>query len=189
MSAISCGIARTPPRKVILMQHAHDVAFDLLTPEDAIDLLHFELAERDWFEQHIEARPERFYTPQGVAQHIVECLALHAQRRMSPLIVRWRGRIVGRANLRDIDNGQARVGYRIAQAACGQGLAHKALHRLIEDARCLYGITRLEAIVAEENAASWRVLEKAGFRAEQRLTAYSTVLGSPRDCQVFCRRW
>ena len=57
------------------MSHVKDVTFHLLTHEDAVELLQFERAERAWFEQHIEARPECFYTLQGVAKHIIDCLA------------------------------------------------------------------------------------------------------------------
>lgn len=56
------------------MHHANDLTFNLITPEDAAELLEFETIERAWFEQHIEARPEHFCTPEGVAQHIMAAL-------------------------------------------------------------------------------------------------------------------
>ncbi|WP_404344970.1 GNAT family N-acetyltransferase [Vreelandella venusta] len=167
------------------MRHAKDVTFHLLTPEDAVELLRFERAERAWFEQHIEARPECFYTPQGVAKHIIDCLALNAQRKMNPLIIRERGVIVGRANLRNIVDDQARVGYRIARSAGGRGIAQHALKRLLTEARCVYGVTQLAAVVAVDNMASQRVLTRGGFVAQQRLSRYSRVKGELKDCWVF----
>ncbi|GGC77137.1 GNAT family N-acetyltransferase [Vreelandella lutescens] len=166
------------------MRHANDVTFHLLTPEDVSELLRFEIAERDWFEQHIEARPECFYTPQGVAKHMIECLALNAQRKMNPLIIRERGVIIGRANLRNIQGGDAKAGYRIAQSACGRGIAQMALKQLMNEARCVYGLTQLAAVVAVDNVASQRVLEKAGFRIVKRLPRYSTVNGELKDCRL-----
>ena len=128
------------------MSHVKDVTFHLLTHEDAVELLQFERAERAWFEQHIEARPECFYTPQGVAKHIID---------------------------------------RIAQGAGGRGVAQSALKHLLTEARCVYGVTQLEAVVAVDNAASQRVLAKGGFTAQKRLPGYSRVSGAPRDCWIF----
>ncbi|MGP9643324.1 GNAT family N-acetyltransferase [Halomonas sp. AOP22-C1-8] len=167
------------------MRHAKDLTFSLLTPEDAVDLLAFETAERAWFEQHIEARYRHFYTPQGVSQHIVECLSLNAQRRMSPLLIRKRGMLIGRANLRDIDEHQAKVGYRIAKSACGQGVAYRALKHLMKEARGVYGLTTLTAIVSVENDASQHVLQKASFDAMDILPAHSQVADKRVDCLVY----
>lgn len=166
------------------MRHANDVTFSLLTPEDTFELLRFEVAERAWFELSIEARPERFYTLQGVANHVIDCLALNAQRQMNPLIIRERGVIIGRANLRNIEGGCAKVGYRLAQSACGRGIAQMALKRLMKEAHCVYGLTQLAAVVAVDNVASLRVLNKSGFRIVKRLSRYSTVNGELKDCWV-----
>lgn len=169
----------------VRIRHARDLTFNLLTPEDAYELLAFETAERAWFEQHIEARREQFYTPHGVSQHIIECLALHAQGRMSPLLIRHKGAIIGRANLRDIDQVSARAGYRLAEEACGQGIAYKALHHLMKEARCIYGLDTLEAIVSIDNKASRRVLEKAKFTVVDKMPAYSQVGDQRLDCLVY----
>lgn len=167
------------------MRHANDVSFKLLTPEDASELLVFESIEREWFEQHIEARTEHFYTPEGIAQHIIECLALNAQRRMSPLLIRERGVIIGRANLRDMRNLQGKVGYRIARQASGQGVAQRALRYLINEARCIYRLNTLSAVASIDNRASQRVLEKVGFEVREKLPAHSMVVGREVDCLVY----
>ncbi|NDL71212.1 GNAT family N-acetyltransferase [Vreelandella alkaliphila] len=166
------------------MCHAKDIAFQLIAQQDAAELLQFEVAERVWFEQHIEARAEHFYTPEGIRQHINECLALNTQGRMRPFIIQHRGAIVGCANLREIGNGYAKVGYRIAQHACGNGLAQKALHYLINEARGVYQLKELFAIVSLDNRASQRVLEKAGFEVIEKLPEYSVVAGRKLDCVV-----
>lgn len=167
------------------MRHANDLTFTLIKPEDAADLLVFETQEREWFEQYIEARPEHFYTLEGIAQHIIECLALNAQRRMSPLLIRDKGILIGRANLRDMDNGHGKVGYRIAKQACGQGVAQRALQYLINEARCVYRLNTLTAIVSLENSASRYVLEKVGFKMAETLPAYSLVGERKLDCVVY----
>ncbi|CAM9995263.1 unnamed protein product [Ectocarpus sp. 12 AP-2014] len=167
------------------MHHANDLTFRLLTPEDAAELLIFETLEREWFEQYIEARPEHFYTPEGITQHIIECLALNAQRRMHPLLIHDRGSIIGRANLRNMRDGHGTVGYRIAQQACGQGIAQRALWHLTSEARSIYRLNTLSAIVSLNNLASQRVLEKTGFEAGEKLPAYSLVADQKIDCVVY----
>lgn len=167
------------------IHHGRNLTFTLLTPEDAFELLAFEMAERAWFEQHIEARKEQFYTPYGVSYHIMECLTLNAQGRMSPLLIRHKGTIIGRANLRDIDGESATVGYRLAAGACGQGIAHKALKHLMKEARCVYGLDTLTAVVSVENSASQRVLEKAGFSVIDKLLAHALVADQHLNCKVY----
>ena len=173
------------PQRDVRIRHAKGLTFSLLTPEDAFERLACETAERAWFEQHIEARRKQFYTPHGVSQHIVECLALNAQGRMSPQLIRHKGVIIGRANLRDIDQGSAQVGYRLAENACGQGIAQKALHHLMKEARCIYGLDTLTATVSVENKASQRVLEKAKFTLVEKLSAYSQVADQHLECVVY----
>ncbi|MCL5426575.1 MAG: GNAT family N-acetyltransferase [Gammaproteobacteria bacterium] len=167
------------------MRHANDLSFKLVTPEDAAELLIFETQQRDWFERHIEARPKHFYTPEGIVQHIIECLALNAQRRMSPLLIRDKGAIVGRANLREMRNGHGKVGYRIAEQACGQGIAQRALQHLVNEARCVYRLNALSAIVSIDNRASQRVLEKVGFEVGEALPEYSVVGERKLDCVIY----
>lgn len=172
-------------RKDERIRHGKDLTFTLLTPEDAFELLAFETAERAWFEQHIEARKEQFYSSHGVSQHIIDCLAMNAQGRMSPVLIRHKGVLIGRANLRDIDGENAEIGYRLAADACGQGIAHKALKHMMKEARCVYGLDTLTAVVSVENQASRRVLEKAGFSVADKLTQHSEVGGEQLDCLVY----
>jgi RimJ/RimL family protein N-acetyltransferase len=66
------------------------------------------------------------------------------------------------------EHGIAAVGYTIAEAFRGQGIASQAVTLLIGIAFDPAGIAleRLEAVAAVENAASRRVLTKAGFHEE-----------------------
>ena len=75
-----------------------------LRQDDAAPLLAFEQANRAWFERHIDGRPDDFYSLDGIAAHIAQFLAEHAQGRMHPcVIVGEHGELIGRANLKDID--------------------------------------------------------------------------------------
>lgn len=137
---------------------------------DAEPLLKFELENRQWFERHIDARSATFYSMDGVTQHIASYLSGLANGTWHPFVVEDSdGNIVGRANLKDIDRSErsAEIGYRIAESACGQGLATLAVRRLIQEARSRWNLTRLVANVYAGNMGSAKVLQRCGFSIEQ----------------------
>jgi len=158
----------------------HDIDIAILQRADAGAMLAFELANRAWFEQHIDARDESFYSLAGIAAHIDDYLAQHAQGRWHPLLLRdGKGEIIGRANLKHIDSsaGTAEVGYRVGGSSAGRGVASIALQQLIAVAEEHYGLTSLRAEVLDNNPASARILEKAGFirgRPEPRMAKVGT---------------
>lgn len=140
-----------------------------LVATDAQALLAFELENREWFEIHIEARPPAFYCLEGVERHIDAYLSGLAAGTWHPFVIEESGgRIVGRANLKDIDLAakRAEVGYRIARSVCGQGLATRALEHLIAQARIRWGLRQLVAYVYDENVGSKKVLGRCGFRPD-----------------------
>ncbi len=135
---------------------------------DAAALLAFEADNREWFESHIEARNEAFYSLRGVTAHIHGYLQGLAGGTWHPFVIEDAGgAIVGRANLKDIDREgrTAQVGYRVAQAACGQGLATLGLKHLIREAQVRWGLEHLVAHVFADNVGSRKVLLGCGFVA------------------------
>jgi ribosomal-protein-alanine N-acetyltransferase len=150
-----------------------------LQPDDVEALLEFELTHKRFFEQSIEARPDEFYQPEAVQQHIGELLCLKDQALAWPaLILNADHQLIGRANLKDIDpiTKSAYVGYRIAENWSGQGVASFALGQLIRQAKQL-GLMVLFACVATENLASMRVLKKAGFQHMETIPHVAIVQG------------
>jgi ribosomal-protein-alanine N-acetyltransferase len=160
----------------------------LLHPSDVDALLSFELANRAWFERHVEARAATFYSSAGVAQHIARYLARYEAGTFHPcLLLDDSGSIVGRTNLRDIDctTESAEIGYRIAQQACGQGLASAALRHMLVQAYGRWQLRRVEAFVTVNNLASAHVVRKQGFTLQGVRPGMSTVAGQVLDCQHF----
>lgn len=152
--------------------------FRLPNLDDAANLLEFEQSNRVWFESQIEPRATDFYSISGVENHIMDLLSEHKNSRMHPcLILNQHGQILGRANLKDIRlrDRCAEVGYRIGQPYLGLGLATAALSYLIQLARTEWQFDRLHAFVAEGNAASTHVLEKAGFVKDQSIANLATI--------------
>jgi ribosomal-protein-alanine N-acetyltransferase len=160
-----------------------------LQADDAERLLAFELENREWFEQHVEARAAGFYTPAGVAEHIADYLREYAAGGMHPcVLVSDDGAITGRANLRRIDPvaGSGEVGYRIARSQARKGLASGALEHLKELARTRYGLRMLNAWIAADNLGSARVMEKCHFtRATLTPPVAVTVNGGVHNSHLY----
>ncbi|HEY0063347.1 MAG TPA: GNAT family N-acetyltransferase, partial [Telluria sp.] len=132
-----------------------------LTREDAQALYQFEMANRKWFEQHIDPRGDAFYTQDAVRRHVIELVDAHTRGQWHPCVLEEEsGAIVGRANLKAIDivAGRAEVGYRIAGTHTGRGLATRGLRHLIELAREQWKLKTLTAVATEQNKASYAVL-------------------------------
>ena len=114
-----------------------------LEQADAAALLAFELRNRDWFEQFVEARDADFYTAVGIGAHIQSCLADHKRRVMHPCVVLDANEeLIGRANLRSINTltKTGDLGYRIGREHSGRGVATQAVEQLKNLARkqCAY---------------------------------------------------
>jgi len=73
------------------------------------------------------------------------------------------GAVLGRFNLADISGGTAELGYRVAQHVAGRGVATATVRKLCRLAAARHGLRTLKAATARENAASRKVLTKAGF--------------------------
>ncbi|MES2071735.1 MAG: GNAT family N-acetyltransferase [Pseudomonadota bacterium] len=168
----------------------------LLRQQDAEQLLQFEIANRDWFEEFIETRAAQFYTDAGIQAHIADFLAQYAAGRLYPcLMLDEAGVIIGRANLRNIerdveqDMGRrsrtAHVGYRVARHCAGRGVASAAVAGLLELGRTHLHLAQMIAHVSVENFASIRVLEKSGFTRIGMRDTQSLVQGRALDCHEY----
>jgi ribosomal-protein-alanine N-acetyltransferase len=76
---------------------------------------------------------------------------------------------IGLERLSDVHRGVAEIGYWLAEEHWGKGFATETLVAVTGYAFASFELERLEAGVFEWNAASCRVLEKAGYHLEARL--------------------
>ncbi|OUE19179.1 Acetyltransferase (GNAT) family protein [Clavibacter michiganensis] len=90
---------------------------------------------------------------------------LAVERRDAPDAVGYCGLVVGSASVEEPE-----MAFELLRDAHGQGIATEAARALVEAARET-GRTRLWSTVRHWNAASLRVLEKAGFAESGRVTA------------------
>ncbi len=76
---------------------------------------------------------------------------------------------VGFVLRQDVERVSAEIGYWLAEPFWGRGIATEALVALTGYAIANHALTRIYALPFAWNAASCRVLEKAGYRLEARL--------------------
>src|SRR5262249_55015448 len=77
------------------------------------------------------------------------------------------------------------IGYWLGRGLWGRGLATAAVRGLTAHAFRAYGLTRVYALPFADNAASLRVLEKAGYRCEGRLRRSAVKDGLVKDQVVY----
>ena len=85
----------------------------------------------------------------------------------------------------DIFRRTAVIGFWLGEAHWGRGIATAALKALTEYAFASFDLCRLQAYVFEQNAASARVLEKAGYVWEARLRKAATKDGRTFDLLLY----
>jgi RimJ/RimL family protein N-acetyltransferase len=119
---------------------------------------------------------------------IADCLERWG-RSAYPYVITSRsdGSVLGMIEAR-LSESLASVGYVLAKRWWGHGFTTEAVRAVVAAAFAQPLIQRVEAACDVDNAASSRVLEKAGFRLERRAPAYlvhPNISGEPRDCFVY----
>jgi ribosomal-protein-alanine N-acetyltransferase len=128
----------------------------------APSVLAFELANRAYFAASISDRGDEFFE-----QYTDRYRALLAEQDAGTgafyVLVAADGSVLGRFNLLFAGDGTAELGYRVAQLAAGRGVATATVRELCQLAAARHGLRTLKAAVSRDNAASQKVLTKAGF--------------------------
>ena len=125
-------------------------------------VLAFELVNRAYFAASVSDRGDEFFD-----QFPDRYSALLAEQEAGTgafyVLVAEDGSVLGRFNLYDLKDGAARLGYRVAQQVAGRGVATAAVRELCQLAAARHGLRMLRAATSRDNAASRKVLAKAGF--------------------------
>ena len=125
-------------------------------------MLAFEVENRSYFTASISDRGDDYFTE--FASRFRDLLAEQDTGVCHfHVVVGAGGEILGRVNLIDVADGSAELGFRIAQKAAGQGLATASVAQLCVIAARDYGLRRLHASAADDNAGSRAVLAHTGF--------------------------
>jgi ribosomal-protein-alanine N-acetyltransferase len=125
-------------------------------------VLAFELANRAYFAASVSDRGDEFFD-QFDDQHRELLAEQETGIGAYYVLVAEDGSVLGRFNLYRLKDGTADLGYRVAQHVAGQGVATAAVRELCRLAAARHGLHTLRAATSRDNAASQRVLAKAGF--------------------------
>jgi len=125
-------------------------------------VLAFELANRAYFAAFISDRGDEFFD-QFAERHSALLAEQQAGIGAYYVLVAEDGSVLGRFNLVGLEDGTAKLGYRVAQHVAGRGVATATVRELCRLAAARHGLRTLRAATTRENAASQKVLAKAGF--------------------------
>jgi len=134
----------------------------LLRADHESAVLAFELANRAFFAMTISDRGDAYFE-HFTEQHNERVAEQEAGLGAYYLLVAVDASVLGRFNLIFGPPGTAVLGYRVAQHACGRGVATATVRDLCQLAATRHGVRTLRAATAHCNAASQKVLTKAGF--------------------------
>jgi ribosomal-protein-alanine N-acetyltransferase len=133
-----------------------------LRADHAPAVLAFELANRAYFATSISDRGDEFFD-QFSERHSALLAEQEAGIGAFYVLVAEDGSVLGRFNLVFAGDGTAALGYRVAQHVAGRGVATATVQDLCQVAAARHGLRTLRAATSHDNAASQRVLAKAGF--------------------------
>ena len=141
------------------------IFIEKLQMNDLEILYKFEIENQAFFEKTVPSRGDAYYQFENFKE-IYTCLLEEQVAKASYfyLIKNEHGDILGRINLTDINKSQktGSLGYRIGRASSGKGIAQKALHLLIKQAKSL-GVETIRAKTTDNNLASQKVLTNHNF--------------------------
>ena len=135
---------------------------ELLHAGHAPAVLAFELANRAYFAASISDRGDGFFD-EFPDRHRAMLAEQEAGTGAFYVLVAEDGSVLGRFNLYGLADGTAVLGYRVAQQAAGRGVATASVRELCRLAAERHGLRIVRAATSHDNAASQRVLAKAGF--------------------------
>ncbi|GAA2127732.1 ribosomal protein S5-alanine N-acetyltransferase [Arthrobacter humicola] len=135
-------------------------------------------------------RAEEFFTADGQAASIESKLGLFIAGSEVPWVLVDGSRIVGVMNLSGIVRGpflSAHLGYWVDKDMTGQGIGSAAVEFAVGAALTELGLHRLQAATLPHNAASQRILKRAGFEEIGLAPRYLRIAGAWQDHVLFQR--
>ncbi|HEY8479178.1 MAG TPA: GNAT family protein [Spirillospora sp.] len=109
---------------------------------------------------------DAYYTVEGQRDNLRALVEAHAAEEMWPGVILVDGEIAGRITLNNVLRGPLQscfVGYWVARAHAGRGVATEALRQALDVAFGELRLHRVEAFTRVDNHASQKVLRRNGF--------------------------
>ena len=111
-------------------------------------------------------------------------LAAMAEGRCRYWTVLEDGDAIGGIDLSNIRDGAAELGFLFRRDVWGRGLAAEAAGAVIAET----GMARISARIQGGNVRAARLLDRLGFRLDEKLPNYALADGRRRDCLLYVRR-
>ncbi|WP_028276976.1 GNAT family N-acetyltransferase [Arthrobacter sp. I3] len=168
----------------------HTVCVRVLRRSDAGPLADAYRRNREHLAPWEPLRFEEFFTAEGQAASIESKLGLFIAGTDAPWVLVEGSRIIGVINLSGIVRGpflSAHLGYWVDKDVTGRGIGSAAVEFALQTARNELGLHRLQASTLPHNAASQRILKRAGFEEIGLAAQYLRIAGSWQDHILFQR--
>lgn len=176
-----------PARLEPLRVRAGVVALRPIRLRDGAAWRRIRMRDREYLERWEPSAPGSWEDRHGSLSWVVQWVGLRALARRGrclPFAITVDGEFAGQLTIGSISRGALRsawIGYWVASDHAGGGVATAAVALAVDHALGGAGLHRLQATARPENAASLRVLVKAGFRKEGLFERYLDVAGGWRD--------
>jgi [ribosomal protein S5]-alanine N-acetyltransferase len=135
-------------------------------------------------------RSEDFFTVAGQNKTIESRLASYAAGSEVPWVILDGDRIIGAITLTGIVLGpfcSANVGYWVDHEYSGRGIGSAALTHVLGYAKNKMALHRIQAATLLHNAASQKILQRAGFERIGMAPAYLKIAGAWQDHNLYQR--
>ncbi|NDU76749.1 GNAT family N-acetyltransferase [Actinomadura sp. DSM 109109] len=157
------ALAGPPPA---LGGHLVGVRLRAVQMADAEALAALYRANRDYLRPWEPERGEEYFTVDGQRDNLRELVEAYAAEEMWPGVILVGDEVAGRITLNNILRGPLQscfVGYWVARAHAGRGVATEAVRQALDVAFDALRLHRVEAFTRVDNLPSQRVLERNGF--------------------------
>ncbi|WP_328999717.1 GNAT family N-acetyltransferase [Kribbella sp. NBC_00709] len=167
-----------------------DVELRIGTLDDAPALADAQVRSREHLRPWEPVRTEKWFTTAGQVERMTGQLERFKNGHVVPWVLAEGDRVVGQITLSDLVPGpfrSASLGYWLAVDALGRGLMGRAVEAVAEIADTELKLHRIEASTLTGNAASQRVLDRAGFHQIGMAPTYLHIDGHWQDCNLYQR--
>ncbi len=145
---------------------------------------------REYLAPFEPVRDEEFFTDAGQAARLAAAMAERDEGRAYPYGIEVDGELAGRVDVTNVVRGpfcSGSLGYWVAAAHTGRGVATAAVRAVLIDCFGRHGLHRLEAGTVVDNLPSPAVLRHNGFTLIGRAPRYLRIAGAWRDHLLFQR--
>ncbi|TDC88077.1 GNAT family protein [Actinomadura sp. 7K507] len=157
---------------------------------DAEELAALYGANREYLRPWEPERDDSYFTVEGQLDNLHDLVGAYATEEMWPGVILVDGEIAGRITLNNVLRGPLQscfVGYWVARAHAGRGVATEALRQALDVAFSALRLHRVEAFTRVDNISSQRVLERNGFTAVGTARRHIHLDGRWHDERLFER--